>query len=287
VLDELKQARRRPAGLMITAFASMENAIAAMKRGAFDYITKPFKNDEVLVVLRNAIERGASSPRTRAQAEPAGALPQVREHHRPQPADEAGVRPHHPGGAEPLDDPDHRRERHRQGAGRARDPHATRPADKSFVTVNSGQPAARPARVDAVRPRQGRLHRRRLPEEGPVRLADKGSIFFDEIGNIPLETQAKLLRVMQEREFMRLGGVETIKVDVRIIAATNVDLRAMVEEGKFREDLFYRLHVISVSCRRCASARTTFRCSCSTSSRSTARRTAGRGSSSRPKRSTC
>src|SRR5947207_14044013 len=74
----------------------------------------------------------------------------------------------------------------------------------------------------------------------------KGTIFFDEIGNIPLETQAKLLRVMQEREFMRLGGMETIKVNVRIVAATNCDLKQMMEEGTFREDLFYRLHVISV-----------------------------------------
>jgi two-component system response regulator PilR (NtrC family) len=77
-------------------------------------------------------------------------------------------------------------------------------------------------------------------------LADKGSIFFDEIGNVPLETQAKVLRVIQERDFMRLGGMETIKVDARIIAATNVDLRQMMEDGKFREDLFYRLHVISI-----------------------------------------
>ena len=84
------------------------------------------------------------------------------------------------------------------------------------------------------------------PKKGLFELADKGSIFFDEIGNVPLETQPKLLRVMQEREFMRLGGVETIKVDVRIIAATNVDLRQMVEEQRFREDLYYRLHVITV-----------------------------------------
>jgi transcriptional regulator with PAS, ATPase and Fis domain len=84
------------------------------------------------------------------------------------------------------------------------------------------------------------------PKKGLFDLADKGSIFLDEIGNIPLETQAKLLRVMQEREFMRLGGMEVIKVDVRIIAATNVDLRRLMEEGKFREDLFYRLHVINV-----------------------------------------
>ena len=83
-------------------------------------------------------------------------------------------------------------------------------------------------------------------KKGLFELADKGTLFFDEIGNIPIETQAKLLRVMQEREFMRLGGVETIKVDVRVVAATNVDLRRAVEEGRFREDLFYRLNVIAV-----------------------------------------
>jgi DNA-binding NtrC family response regulator len=85
------------------------------------------------------------------------------------------------------------------------------------------------------------------PKKGMFDLADKGSVFFDEIGNVPLETQAKLLRVIQERDFMRLGGMETIKVDVRIIAATNVDLRQMMEEGHFREDLFYRLHVFPIA----------------------------------------
>jgi len=84
------------------------------------------------------------------------------------------------------------------------------------------------------------------PKKGLFDLADRGSIFFDEIGNIPADTQAKLLRVMQEREFMRLGGMDTIKVDVRIIAATNCDLRQMVEDGRFREDLYYRLHVINI-----------------------------------------
>src|SRR6185369_9005874 len=84
------------------------------------------------------------------------------------------------------------------------------------------------------------------PKKGLFELADKGTLFFDEIGNIPLETQAKLLRVMQERDFMRLGGLETIKVDVRIVAATNADLRRAVEEGRFREDLYYRLNVITI-----------------------------------------
>jgi transcriptional regulator with GAF, ATPase, and Fis domain len=83
-------------------------------------------------------------------------------------------------------------------------------------------------------------------KKGLFEVADQGTIFFDEIGTLGLETQAKLLRVIQEREFMRLGGVETIKVDVRIIAATNADLRRMVDEGRFREDLYYRLNVINI-----------------------------------------
>ena len=124
-LDELKKINDELPVLMITAFASVETAIAAMKRGAFDYITKPFKNDEVLVVVRNAVERRRLVQENRhAAAERPGAVPQLRQHHRPQPADEAGLRPDHPGRAEPVDDPDPGRERHRQGAGRARDPHA-------------------------------------------------------------------------------------------------------------------------------------------------------------------
>jgi len=83
-------------------------------------------------------------------------------------------------------------------------------------------------------------------KRGLFEVADQGTIFFDEIGTVGVETQTKLLRVIQEREFMRLGGTETIKVDVRILAATNADLRKMVVEGKFREDLFYRLNVITL-----------------------------------------
>ncbi|HEY0556962.1 MAG TPA: sigma-54 dependent transcriptional regulator, partial [Thermoanaerobaculia bacterium] len=84
-------------------------------------------------------------------------------------------------------------------------------------------------------------------KRGLFELADGGSVFFDEIGNIPIDTQAKLLRVIQEREFMRLGGLDTIRVDVRIIAATNADLENAVQQGHFREDLFYRLNVITVT----------------------------------------
>ncbi|PYV21106.1 MAG: DNA-binding response regulator, partial [Acidobacteria bacterium] len=84
-------------------------------------------------------------------------------------------------------------------------------------------------------------------KRGLFEVADQGTIFFDEIGTIGVETQAKLLRVIQEREFMRLGGTETIRVDVRILAATNADLRKLVQENRFREDLYYRLNVINIS----------------------------------------
>jgi len=119
-------------------------------------------------------------------------------------------------------------------------------ADRSFVTVNSGNLPPDLLESTLFGHVKGAFTGAVYPKKGLFDLADKGSIFFDEIGNVPLETQAKLLRVIQERDFMRLGGMETIKVDVRIIAATNLDLRQMMEEGKFREDLFYRLHVISI-----------------------------------------
>ena len=83
--------------------------------------------------------------------------------------------------------------------------------------------------------------------KGYFEIANRGTIFFDEIGTISPETQAKLLRVIQEREFMPVGSTETIKVDVRIIAATNAELKRLVEEGKFREDLYYRLNVINLA----------------------------------------
>jgi transcriptional regulator with GAF, ATPase, and Fis domain len=120
-------------------------------------------------------------------------------------------------------------------------------AEKPFVTVNSGNLPPDLLESNLFGHVKGAFTGAVAPKKGLFEVADKGSIFFDEIGNIPLETQAKLLRVIQEREFMRLGGVETIKVDVRIIAATNVDLRTMVDDGRFREDLYYRLHVITVN----------------------------------------
>jgi DNA-binding NtrC family response regulator len=248
VLEELRKHDEELPVIMITAFASMENAIAAMKRGAFDYITKPFKNDEVLVVLRNAVERrqlvaenvalkqnlqaryhrfsgiiGKSSRMKQVfdliiQAAPSRSTILI--------TGESGT------GKELV--------------ARAIHSNSSR-SDKTFVTVNSGNLPPDLLESTLFGHVKGAFTGAVYPKKGLFDLADKGSIFFDEIGNIPLETQAKLLRVMQEREFMRLGGMETIKVDVRIIAATNVDLKTEMEDGRFREDLFYRLHVIAIN----------------------------------------
>ena len=246
-LDELKKTDDDLPVLMITAFASVENAIAAMKRGAYDYITKPFKNEEVLVVLRNALAQrrlvaenralrqnlqaranrfgaiiGRSSPMRQVfdliiQAAPSRTTILI--------SGESGT------GKELV--------------ARSLHQNSTR-SERAFVTVNSGNLPPDLLESNLFGHVKGAFTGAVYPKKGLFELADKGTIFFDEIGNIPLETQAKLLRVIQEREFMRLGGVETIKVDVRIIAATNVDLRRMMEEGRFREDLYYRLHVITV-----------------------------------------
>ena len=246
-LDELKKIDDDLPVLMITAFASVETAISAMKRGAFDYITKPFKNDEVLVVVKNALERrqlmaentalkqnlqaqyqkfsgiiGRSSRMKQVfdliiQAAPSRSTILI--------TGESGT------GKELV--------------ARAIHSNSAR-VGRAFVTVNSGNLPSDLLESTLFGHVKGAFTGAVYPKKGLCDLADKGSIFFDEIGNIPLETQAKLLRVMQEREFMRLGGMETIKVDVRIIAATNCDLRDMVDEGRFREDLFYRLHVINI-----------------------------------------
>ncbi len=247
VLDELKKLDDELPVLMITAFASVDTAITAMKRGAFDYITKPFKNDEVLVVVRNAVERRqlvaentALKQNLQAQYQKfagiIGRSPKIKQVFdliiQAAPSRSTILITGESGTGKEL-------------VARAIHSNSARSA-RAFVTVNSGNLPSDLLESTLFGHVKGAFTGAVYPKKGLCDLADKGSIFFDEIGNIPLETQAKLLRVMQEREFMRLGGMETIKVDVRIIAATNCDLREMVEDGRFREDLFYRLHVINV-----------------------------------------
>jgi DNA-binding NtrC family response regulator len=246
-LDELKRIDDDLAVVIITAYASVESAISAMKSGAFDYVTKPFKNEEVLVVVRNAMERRrlVSENRNLRQniqeryhkfANIIGRSPRMRQVFdliiQAAPSRSTILIQGESGTGKEL-------------VARAIHANSSR-SDRSFVTVNSGNLPPDLLESTLFGHVKGAFTGAVYPKKGLFDLGDRGSIFFDEIGNVPLETQAKLLRVIQERDFMRLGGMETIRVDVRIIAATNVDLRQMMEEGKFREDLFYRLHVISI-----------------------------------------
>jgi two-component system response regulator PilR (NtrC family) len=120
-------------------------------------------------------------------------------------------------------------------------------SDKPFVVVNSGSMPSDLLESNLFGHIKGAFTGAVARKKGLFEVADGGSIFFDEVGNIGLDVQAKLLRVIQEKEFMRLGSVDTVKVDVRIIAATNADLKVAVTEGTFREDLYYRINVITIT----------------------------------------
>ena len=246
-LDELKRIDEDLAVLILTAFASVEKAVAAMKAGAFDFITKPFKNEEVLVVVRNALERRrlVNENRTLRQniqeryykfGNIIGKSPRMRQVFdliiQAAPSRSTILIQGESGTGKEL-------------VARAIHANSSR-AEKPFVTVNSGNLPPELLESTLFGHVTGAFAGAVQPKKGLFDLADRGTLFFDEIGNVPLETQAKLLRVMQDREFTRLGAMDTIRVDVRIIAATNLDLRQLMEEGRFREDLFYRLHVISI-----------------------------------------
>jgi two-component system response regulator PilR (NtrC family) len=246
VLDELRRIDPELVVLMITAFASVETAIQAMKRGAFDYVTKPFKHDEVLHILRNGLNQ------RRLQDENRQLRTALRDQARFTEIVGKSQRMQQVFGLISQAAPSRSTILvvGESGTGKelvAKAIHAnSQRAALPFIVVNSGSLPHDLLESNLFGHVKGAFTGAVYAKKGLFELADKGTLFFDEIGNIPLETQAKLLRVMQEREFMRLGGVDTVKVDVRIVAATNIDLRRAVEEGRFREDLFYRLNVIAI-----------------------------------------
>jgi DNA-binding NtrC family response regulator len=232
--------------IIITAYSSIDGAIEAMKYGAFHYIPKPFKNDEVVLTVNKALEqRRLSSENERLKAELSdkyaysniiGKSELMRKvfdlirlaapsRSNILIAGESGT------GKELVAKAIH---------------HASPRARNAFVTVNSGSLPPELLESSLFGHMKGSFTGAIATKRGLFEVADGGSIFLDEIGNINLETQAKLLRVIQEKEFMRLGSVDTIKVDCRIIAATNADLNKLMAESRFREDLYYRLNVITI-----------------------------------------
>jgi len=246
ILDELKKSDPELVVVMITAFASVETAIEAMKRGALDYVTKPFKNDEVRVVVANGMKQRRLVDENRTLKEAlhdrhrfdvlVGKSSRMQEVYsliqQVAPSKSTVLITGESGTGKEL-------------AARAIHNYSTR-KQKQFVPVNSGSLPPDLLESTLFGHVKGAFTGAVSPKKGLFEIADEGSIFLDEIATVPIETQAKLLRVIQEKEFMRLGGVDVIRVDVRIIAATNSDLKALVDGGAFREDLYYRLNVINV-----------------------------------------
>jgi two-component system response regulator PilR (NtrC family) len=247
VLREMRRKHPDVVVVVITAFSSIESAIEAMREGAFHYIPKPFKNEEVLLTLRKGLEQRRLTTENRSlreqlrqrfgfdnilgKSKPMQQVYDLIQLAAPAKSNililgESGT------GKELVAKAIHHHSRRAQGP---------------FVTVNSGSMPADLLESNLFGHLRGAFTGAVANKKGLFEMASGGSIFFDEIGNIPIDTQSKLLRVIQEREFMRLGGVETIKVDVRIVAATNADLDSMVQQGSFREDLFYRMNVITLT----------------------------------------
>src|SRR5271169_2293643 len=246
-IDMLKDIHRQDPHLpivLITAYGSIEMARAAFKNGAMDYITKPWSNDELLAQVAQAVEArrlrdenlhlkralkqrfnfpniiGKSDKMltlfdlvTQVAASRSTVLI----------SGESGT------GKELIAKAIHS---------------ASTRADKAFVPVNTGSIPVDLLESQLFGHVKGAFTSAVTSKKGLFEVADQGTIFFDEIATISPETQAKLLRVIQEREFMRLGGTEQLKVDVRIVAASNIELLTLVREGRFREDLYHRLNVI-------------------------------------------
>ena len=232
--------------VIITAYSSIEGAIQAMRDGAFHYIPKPFKNEEVLVTVRKGLEKRrllAENRSLKSQLEKRYGFDNIIGKSKPMQKVFELIRLAAPAKSNILIRGD-------SGTGKELVAkaihHHSRRSSGPFITVNSGSMPHDLLESNLFGHEKGAFTGAVSHKKGLFELAAGGSIFFDEIGNIPLETQAKLLRVIQEKEFMRLGGVETIKADARVIAATNADLERMVQEGDFREDLYYRLNVITL-----------------------------------------
>ncbi len=244
---ELLQSAKRLNGalpvIVMTAFGTVETAVEAMKAGASDYVLKPFSLAEMRMVvqkeldvrrlreenrsLREALGHRYDYPNVVARSAKMQEVLALVERIAPTPSTilvggESGV------GKDLIARIIHQR------SNRATGP---------FVKINSTAIPENLLESELFGYEKGAFTGAAATKPGKFEMADKGTLFLDEIGDVPPATQVKLLRVLQEREFERLGGTRTIKVDVRLIAATNRDLRAALEEGTFRQDLYYRLNV--------------------------------------------
>ena len=244
LLQKVKERTPETVMIMVTAFSSTDEAVEAMKQGAYDYITKPFRNEEIRLVVQNALERKILRQENRELKKElgerysfAGLIGKSRPMQRIYEliekvaasnvnvliAGESGT------GKELV-----ARAIHRQGARCSRE----------FVPVNCGAIPENLLESELFGHEKGSFTGAFQQKRGLFEVADGGTLFLDEIGELPQGMQVKLLRVLQEREFRRVGGTRDVAVDVRLVAATNKNLAQEVAAGRFREDLFYRLNVV-------------------------------------------
>jgi nitrogen regulation protein NR(I) len=231
--------------VMITAHGTVDTAVEALKTGAFDYITKPFDQDDVRTIVRKALRTQdlSSAEASRSSPGPEGGR--------------YGIIGQSPGLLElyavldrVADTPTTVLITGESGTGkelvaRALHENSSR-SDKPFIKVNCAAIPRDLMESELFGYERGAFTGAVASKPGRFELASGGTLFLDEIGSIPVEMQVKLLRALQESEFERVGGVKTIRVDVRLVAATNSDLKKEIAAGAFREDLYYRLNVVPI-----------------------------------------
>jgi DNA-binding NtrC family response regulator len=248
-MDILADAHAQDRGLsviMITAYGTVENAVKAMQSGAANFIQKPWDNEKLLADVRAAVARHRAEEEN---VQLKRALKQRYNFEHIVGKSEAMLKIFDlvaqvaPSRSTVLLQGE-------SGTGKeliAKAIHLNSPRrDRPFVPVNTGSMPPDLLESTLFGHVKGAFTSAIASKKGLFEVADKGTLFLDEIGTMGMDTQSKILRVLQDRKFMHLGGVHELQVDVRIIAATNVDLRQMVRDGKFREDLFYRLNVITI-----------------------------------------
>ncbi|HXA56764.1 MAG TPA: sigma-54 dependent transcriptional regulator [Candidatus Acidoferrum sp.] len=232
--------------IVMTAYGTVESAVDAMKAGASDYVLKPFSLAELILVIRKELATHQLREENRSLREALGRRYEYSNIvarsdkmqavlglvERVAPSNSTVLIGGESGVGKDL-------------IARAIHEHSQRSAGP-FVKINSTAIPETLLESELFGYEKGAFSGAATSKPGKFELADKGTLFLDEIGDVPGAIQVKLLRVLQEREFERLGGTKTLKVDVRLIAATNRDLRAALEEGTFREDLYYRLNVVAI-----------------------------------------
>ena len=246
LLRQLRSQDNNVTMMMVTAFSSTEEAVEAMKLGAYDYITKPFKNDEIRLVIKNALERQQLQQENRQLKQHLGQRFSFQNliGHSPEMSKLIALLERvAPSQANVLITGE-------SGTGKelvAKALHLN--SDRKahpFVPINCGAIPENLLESELFGHEKGAFTGADKRKEGLFESADHGTLFLDEIGELPMGMQVKLLRVLQEREFRRVGGTSNISLNIRLVAATNQDLSEMIKQGNFREDLFYRLNVVSI-----------------------------------------